>query len=327
MYYRIVEGKNISYIGMNGKKVKKKKLITYFQSLVIPPAWTDVEINPSPRAKICATGYDAKGRKQYIYNSKFREKQEHLKFERIISFGEQLSTMRKIVGKHIRKRKLNREKVLATMLHLMETAYFRPGNELYTKQNKSFGLTTLQSKHLKINGNQMVFNYLGKSSKNQEKLVKDRNLVKIIKQLNALPGKEIFKFINDDKKVQNVKSKHLNQYIHEIMGEDFSAKDFRTWGGSVLASAFLRELGTAESKTQIKKNIQEAVKAVSEKLGNTPAIARKSYIDPRVFAHYEKGKTLMNYEKEAKKLSVKQKELSNEESAFLCMLKTKPTKK
>lgn len=281
-----------------------------------------MEINTSPKAKICATGFDVRGRKQYLFNTKYRAKQESLKFDKLFEFGTKVHEMRKITAKLLRKRKLNREKVLAAMLRLMEIAYFRPGNELYTKENKSFGLTTLRSKHLKAKGNRLIFEYLGKSVKMQEKQITDRVLAKIVNELNKIPGKEIFKFIDENGKIKDVKSKHLNDYIHEIMGNGFSAKNFRTWGGSVMASQFLDEIGTVEGKNQkmVKKNIREAVISVSEKLGNTPAIARKSYIDPRVFQNYEKGKTLSDFQKDAKKLSRKHQELSTAERAFLCMM-------
>lgn len=320
---RIQKGKNFSYTDAKGNVIKDKNQINYFKSLVIPPAWKNVEINTSPKAKIQATGYDVKGRKQYIYNSKFRKKQDAQKFDRLIAFGEQLDLMRKTTAKHLRKRKLCRERVLAAMLRLMEIAYFRPGNELYTKTNKSFGLTTLQSKHLKVKGNQLIFTYKGKSNKMQEKHLTDALLVHIVKQLDAIPGKEIFKFIDESNKIQDVKSKHLNQYIHEVMGEDFSAKYFRTWGGSITACKALNEMGCVEDKNPkvIKKNINEAVKIVSEKLGNTPTIARNSYIDPRVFDHYAAGKILSNFQKESAKLQKKHPELSADEIGFLCMLK------
>ena len=327
MYYRKKAGKKFTYVSGEGTTVTEKQLISYFKTLVIPPAWTHVEINASPRAKICATGYDAKGRKQYIYNPKFREKREDLKFKKLIDFGDRLCEMRKNMAIHLRKKKMGRAKVLAAMVRMMEVAYFRPGNDLYTLQNESFGLTTLQRKHLAIKGSNLQFNYLGKSGKLQEKSVKDVALSKIIKELAAMPGKEIFKFIDQNNKIHDVKSRHLNQYIHQNMGPDFSAKDFRTWGGSVLASKFLDESGAAGNKTATGKNIREAIKAVSEKLGNTPAVARKSYINPCVFKHYEKGKTLTHFQKEAIKPAKKQKELSLDESAFLCMMKTKPGKK
>lgn len=321
--YRIPKGKKFCYQDKNQNTITDKNFVQYIKSLVIPPAWTNVEINSSPRAKICATGYDLKGRKQYLYNAKFRAKQEAYKFDHLLEFGNQVHAMRQTTSLHLRKRKLDREKVLATMLKLIETAYFRPGNELYTKQNKSFGLTTLQKKHLTAKGDHLTFEYLGKSGKMQQKQIANRSLAKIVKQLSEIPGKEIFKFIDENDNIRNVKPKHLNQYIHEVMGNGFSAKNFRTWGGSVMASQYLDEVGIVEGKNQkiLKRNIKEAVTSVSEKLGNTPAIARKSYIDPRVFKNYEKGKILSDFKKDAKKLSKKHHELSDAERAFLCMMR------
>ncbi|MGN0003453.1 MAG: DNA topoisomerase IB [Sphingobacterium composti] len=322
-YYRIKRGKGFSYQDKEGEPVKDDKLLSLFKSLVIPPAWTQVEINASPRAKIRATGFDAKGRKQYIYNSSFRLRQEQKKFDRILQFANQLPHMRAITGRHLRKRKLDRNKVLACMVRLLDIAFFRPGSDIYAKQNKSYGLTTLRSKHLKIEGNTIMFNYVGKSAQKQEKHIVDKQLSKIVREIDELPGYEIFKFIDEDGSIQDVKSQHLNAYIREVMGEEFSAKDFRTWAGTVIAAMSLDELGAIEEVDQRKlnKNIREAVIKVSERLGNTPAIARKSYIDPRIIDNYTKGKTLCYFKKEVNRLLKKNENLSVEELGVLCLLK------
>ncbi|MCC6288204.1 MAG: DNA topoisomerase IB [Chitinophagaceae bacterium] len=300
-----------------------------FPLVVIPPAWEKVEINTSLRAKIWATGFDAKGRKQYIYNTKFRQQKENEKFNRIIHFANRLEHMRRVTGQHLRKRKLNREKVLAVMVRLLETAFFRPGNDLYTKENESYGLTTLRSKHLEINGNEMIFSYVGKSGQDQERHVIDARLTKIVKEIDDMPGYEIFKFIDEDEKIHDIKSNDLNEYIHEIMGEEFSAKDFRTWAGTVIAAIALNAIGAVEERDQksLDKNIRKAVVTVSEKLGNTPAIARSSYIDPRVINHYMEGRTLTYFQTEVKRLLKKNENLSVEELGVLCLLKKRLNKK
>ena len=192
MYYRKKKGKGFSYTDENGKTVTDTAVKTYIKSLIIPPAWKDVEISEKKNSKILVTGRDELGRKQYIYNPKFRQKQEQKKFDRIIEFAEQLERMRRVTGQHMRKRKPTREKVLATMVRLLESAFFRPGSDFYTKQNKSYGLTTMRSKHLEINGDELIFTYRGKSGKDQEKHITDAKLAKIVKEIDEMPGYEIF---------------------------------------------------------------------------------------------------------------------------------------
>jgi len=323
MYYRKKKGKGFSYTDENGKTVTDTAVKTYIKSLVIPPAWKEVEISEKKNSKILVTGRDELGRKQYIYNPKFRQKQEQKKFDRIIEFAEQLERMRRVTGQHMRKRKPTREKVLATMVRLLESAFFRPGSDFYTKQNKSYGLTTMRSKHLEINGDELIFTYRGKSGKDQEKHITDAKLAKIVKEIDEMPGYEIFKFIDENGIIQDVKSEHLNQYIREVMGEEFSAKDFRTWSGTMIAAIALDELDVEEEKDQktMDKNIRNAVIQVSEKLGNTPAVARSSYIDPRVIDKYINGKTLKYFKKEVNKLLKKNENLSESEIGVLCLLK------
>jgi len=323
MYYRKKKGKGFSYTDENGKTVTDTPIKTYIKSLVIPPAWKDVEISEKKNSKILVTGRDELGRKQYIYNPKFRQIQEQKKFDRIIEFAEQLERMRRVTGQHMRKRKPTREKVLATMVRLLETAFFRPGSDFYTKQNKSYGLTTMRSKHLEINGDELIFTYRGKSGKDQEKHITDAKLAKIVKEIDEMPGYEIFKFIDENGIIQDVKSEHLNQYIREVIGEEFSAKDFRTWSGTMIAAIALDELNVEEENDQktMDKNIRNAVIQVSEKLGNTPAVARSSYIDPRVIDKYLNGKTLKYFQKEVNKLLKKNENLSESEIGVLCLLK------
>ena len=323
LYYRNKVGKGFSYTDAQGNKVRDIALLSFFKSLVIPPAWTKVEINNSARVKVRATGYDAKGRKQYIYNSNFRQRQDQKKFDRIIQFAKRLPYMRMVTGQHLRKRKLDRKKVLACMVRLLDLAFFRPGSDVYAKQNKSYGLTTLRSKHLKIQGNELIFSYVGKSAQKQERHIVDAQLARIVRELDELPGYEIFKFIDKDGNIQDVKSQHLNDYIREIMGPEFSAKDFRTWAGTVIAAMSLDELGasTETDQKKLNSNIKQAVIAVSERLGNTPAIARKSYIDPRIIDHYLKGKTVGYFKKEVDRLLKKNENLAVEELGVLCLLK------
>jgi len=323
IYQRLKKGKGFAYTDNTGQNVTDAKLKDFFKSLVIPPAWEKVTINSSTRAKIQATGYDIKGRKQYIYNPKFRKQQDELKFDRIIRFAKQLEHMRRVTGQHLRKRKLGRDKVLATMVRLLEAAFFRPGNEYYRKANQSFGLTTLRSKHLEIQGNEMIFTFRGKSGQDQEKHIMDARLTRIVQELDELPGYEIFKYLDEEDQLHDIRSNDLNQYIREVMGEEFSAKDFRTWAGTVIAAMALDEIGAVEPEDQkrLKKNIRDAVVTVSEKLGNTPAIARSSYIDPRVITHYTQGRTLANMNRSVKRLLKNNEQLSVEELGVLCLLR------
>ncbi|MDO5654712.1 MAG: DNA topoisomerase IB [Flavobacteriaceae bacterium] len=325
MYYRKKHGKGFTYKDANGKTVTDNKLKEWFASMVIPPAWTDVEISSKKSADLWVTGRDDKGRKQYIYSPKFRAKKDSEKFDRIIDFADQLEHMRRVTGQHMRKKTLSREKVLAVMVRLLETAFFRPGSDTYSKENKSYGLTTMRSKHLSIEGDEMIFSYTGKSGKEQEKHIVDKKLAKIVQEIDNLPGYEIFKYLDENGQLIDVKSEDLNAYIREHMGEEFSAKDFRTWSGTMIAAIALDELGVLEEEDQKKldKNIRSAVVKVSEKLGNTPAVARSSYIDPRVIDEYINGHTLRYFETEIDKLLEQSASLSRSEIGLLCMLKSR----
>lgn len=329
MYHRRKHGRGFTYKNEKGKTINDAKIRKWIKSLVIPPAWTQVEISEDPKADLLVTGRDDKGRKQYIYHPDYIERQNAKKFDRIVSFADRLETMRRVTGQHLRKRKLTREKVMATMLRLLETAFFRPGSEAYAKENESYGLTTIRSKHLRIKDDELVFSYKGKSGQEHEKHIVDAKLAKIVKQIDAMPGYEIFKYLDEDGKVVDVKSDDLNAYIHEVMGEQFSAKDFRTWSGTLIAAIALDELGVVDKKDQqrLDQNIKEAVNRVSEKLGNTPAVARSSYIDPRIIENYLHGKTLKYFDAEIKKLLKKAKNLSKEEVGVLCMLRKRLRKK
>lgn len=323
MYYRKKHGKGFTYKDKNGKTIKDKKIRDWINSLVIPPAWTEVEIEENRKADLLVTGRDDKDRKQYIYHPDYIEKQNAKKFDRIVDFADQLEHMRRVTGQHLRKRKLNREKVLATMLRLLETAFFRPGSETYSKENSTYGLTTLRHKHLTIDGDEIIFKYNGKSNQEQEKHIIDKKLAQIVQKIDDMPGYEVFKYLDENNNIVDVKSEDLNDYIREVMGEEFSAKDFRTWAGTMIAAIALDELGVVSKKEQklLDKNIKEAINRVSEKLGNTPSVAKSSYIDPRVIDEYINGRTLKYFEKEINRLLKNAKNLSKEEIGVLCMLR------
>jgi DNA topoisomerase I len=270
----------------DGHQITAKHELDYFKSLGVPPAWAQVKIAASHNARIQATGVDKAGRLQYIYHPKFRARQEKEKFERILRFARALPKMRKTTAKHIALTGLPREKVLACIVQLMDKAYFRVGNEIYAKENQSYGLTTLRSKHTRVWGDTIIFDFIGKSGQPHLKKVTDKRLAKIIKKLDELPGYEIFKYVGEDGEVYHLDSEDVNEYIKDVMGDEFTAKDFRTWGGTLLASIELSESERSHSVSERKKAVTECVKLVAQKLGNTPAIARASYIDPRVIKAY-----------------------------------------
>ena len=276
----------------NGEEITHKHTLEYFQSLRIPPAWAEVRIARSKRAKILATGIDKAGRLQYIYNPAFRAKQEEAKFERVLQFARALPHMRRTVDKDLRRPTLDYRKVMAGIVGIMDRTYIRIGNETYARDNQSYGLTTLRSKHTDVEGNTITFDFMGKSGKRHVMRVTDTRLARIVRQLDQLPGYEVFKYYDESGMRRDVKSSDVNAYIKDVMGEEFSAKDFRTWAGTLIASAELVAAERAESERERKKTITSCVKKVARKLGNTPAVARSSYIDPRIIRTFMDGEDL-----------------------------------
>jgi len=295
-------GKAFSYYA-GDELIADKKQIKYFKSLKIPPAWEEVKITVNTRARVLATGFDKAGRLQYIYHPKFRAKQEQAKFERTLRFAHALPRMRRVTEEHLAHKKFDKEKILACIVRLMDQAYFRVGNEVYARTNQSYGLTTIRSKHVSFDGDTITFDYTGKSGQHQRKHITDRTLKRIIKKLDDLPGYEVFKYYDTDGQLQNVTSADVNSYIKEIMGEEFSAKDFRTWGGTLLAGAELAHVATAETKKDRMKAVTKTVKKVARKLGNTPAIAKASYIDPRIIKTFIESDDLNQLRKTVKNIA------------------------
>lgn len=313
-------GRGFTYQYANGRTLRDRSIRRWIESLVIPPAWREVEITLDKTARVFASGRDGAGRKQYIYNPEWRSEREAAKFDRLLSFAERLPTMRRVTGQHLARDDLSREKVLACMVRLIDTAYFRPGSARYAQENESYGLTTMRSKHLTIEDDTLVFDYQGKSGQTQHREVADERLTRVVAELDDLPGYEIFKYYDDNGERVHVDSADLNDYIHDVMGDEFSAKDFRTWAGTSLAALALDELGPVDGDSQRKKNVVEAVKRVAEHLGNTPAIARASYIHPRVIESYLDGKTLRHFA-ELVEAEIEREALSGpEERAVLAML-------
>jgi DNA topoisomerase-1 len=271
-----------------------------------------------------AVGYDSAGRVQYLYHPKYREKKEREKFERILRFADALPRMRRVTSAHLRHRELDREKVLAAMVRLMNAAHFRVGEERYAKNNKTYGIATLRRKHLTIRGNTMIFEYKGKWGKVQRQAVTDRRLRRVVEECAALPGYEIFKYHDESGELKDVKSRDLNAYIKEVIGEEFTAKDFRTWAGTLIAATKLAELGATEDLKVAEKNVLSAVDAVAERLGNTRDIARASYISPRVIEHYMEGSVVAYYsERMEEVIAAEQGDLTEEERGVLELLQKK----
>src|ERR671929_1569003 len=261
-----------------GETVREERVLTRIENLRVPPAWEEARIARSPSAKVQAVGYDTAGRLQYLYHPKYRERKEREKFERILRFADQLPEMRKTTSAHLRRKHLDREKVLACMTRLVNVAYFRVGDERYAKKNKTYGIATLRRKHLTINGDEMIFEYRGKWGQMQRKCIADAQLREIVEQCAALPGYEIFKYYDETGEIKDVKARDLNAYIKEVMGNEYSPKDFRTWAGTLIAALNLAELGAAENEKLANKNVVQAIDTVAERLGNTRAIARSSYV-------------------------------------------------
>ena len=285
-------GKGFTYIDTKGQTVRDAKEMKRIQSLAIPPAWTDVWICPLRNGHLQATGRDARGRKQYRYHPEWRNVRDETKFGKMIAFGEALPGVRQRVEEDLSRRGLPREKVVATVVKLLETTLIRIGNKEYMKQNKSFGLTTLRDGHVDIEGSKLRFEFRGKSGQEHQVEVQDRRLARIVRQCRDLPGQTLFQYLDDDGVRQSVRSEDVNSYLREITGEDFTAKDFRTWGGTVLALSSLLEIGACESEKEANKAVVETIKRVAGELGNRPAICRKYYVHPLVIESFVQGKLM-----------------------------------
>ncbi len=314
-------GKGFSYLGLDGKPIRDRETLQRIRSLGIPPAYQDVWISPDPRGHLQATGYDAKGRKQYRYHPRWREVRDETKFERMLAFGRALPRIRERVDRDLARPGLPREKVLATVVRLLETTLIRVGNEEYAQQNRSYGLTTLRDKHVDIKDSRIQFKFRGKSGKEHEIAIKDRRLANIVRRCRDIPGQELFQYIDDNGERQTIDSDDVNTYLKEISGDDFTAKDFRTWAGTVLCSLALRESEAVDSDAQARKNIVQAVKSVSERLGNTPAVCRKSYIHPAVLEAYTDGSMLNTLQQlSGQELVESARDLPDEEAAVMGLL-------
>ncbi len=285
-------GKSFSYIGLDGRPIREPKELARIRSLGIPPAWKDVWICPNPLGHLQATGKDARGRKQYRYHPRWRAVRDATKYDRMIAFGEALPVIRAHTSVDLARPGLPREKVLAAVVRLLDETYMRIGNEEYARENNSYGLTTLQNQHVKVTGSKLQFRFRGKSGKEHSIQMQDRRVASLIKRCQELPGHQLFEYLDDDGQLRSVESSDVNSYLREASWQEFSAKDFRTWAGTVIAAHALTQFEPFESETAAKKNIVQAIKITSERLRNTPAICRKSYVHPGVLDSYLDGSLL-----------------------------------
>jgi DNA topoisomerase-1 len=317
-------GKGFTYVKPGGGKVEDERTLERIRKLAVPPAYTDVWICARADGHIQATGRDAKGRKQYRYHPAFREVRDSTKYEHVREFARLLPRIREAVSAHMSLRGLPREKVLATVVHLLETTLIRVGNDDYAKQNRSYGLTTLRDPHVKVEGAELRFQFKGKSGKTWRLQVKDRRVARIVKACQDLPGQELFQYVDEGGERRDVTSADVNAYLKEITGQDITAKDFRTWAGTVLAALALQEFEAFDSDAKAKKNVRAAIEQVSSRLGNTPTICRKCYVHPEILTSYAEGALLLEVKEEVEaELKENLAGLKPEEAAVLTLLENR----
>jgi DNA topoisomerase I len=294
-------GKGWSYRDAKGARISDKTVVARINAIGIPPAYTDVWICADADGHIQATGRDAKGRKQYRYHERFREVRDGNKYEHMLEFAQALPGIRERIDSDMGRRGLPREKVLATVVRLLETTMIRVGNADYVKQNKSYGLTTLNDRHVKIEGSELRFRFRGKSGKQWNLKLADRRVAKIVKQSQDLPGQHLFQYLDGDGEQCEVTSSDVNAYLREVSGGDVTAKDFRTWTGTVLAALALAEFEKFDTQAAAKKNVRAAIETVAARLGNTPAVCRKCYVHPEVIDSYMSDALVLQIEQEVER--------------------------
>lgn len=313
-------GKGFSYRGPDGKVIKDAAERKRLASLAIPPAYTDVWICADSRGHIQATGRDDRGRKQYRYHPRFREVRDGAKYERMLAFAKVLPGLRRRVDADMSRRGLPPEKVLATVVYLLENTMIRVGNATYAKENKSHGLTTLRNRHVKLEGGEVRFRFKGKGGKEWDLGLKDRRIARIIRAVQELPGQHLFQYIDEDGERCAVTSSEVNEYLREVTGQHITAKDFRTWTGTVLAALALAEFEKADSEAAAKRNVRDAIEAVAARLGNTPTICRKCYVHPRVIDAYLADELKLEVKEQIEE-DLSEDELRPEEKQVLRFLK------
>jgi DNA topoisomerase I len=313
-------GENFLFYSPRGVPIRNPAELRRIKALAVPPAWKDVWISPYSNSHLQATGRDARGRKQYRYHHSWREWRDQTKYDRLMNFGRVLPKLRRRVARDLSLPGLPRAKVMATIVRLLETTFIRIGNDEYARENHSFGLTTLRNKHVKITGSKIRFRFRGKSGIVRDVDLDDRRLAQIVRRCQDLPGQELFQYMDEDGTARLVNSSDVNQYLREAAGIDLTAKDFRTWAGTVLAARALGELAPFVSKSQGKRNVVGAVEAVARKLGNTRAVCQKCYIHPVTVKAYFDGTLPKVLSRPAPAARDAQNGLSNDEAAVMMIL-------
>jgi len=314
------EGK-FEYFNNKGELISDEKVLERVSKLIIPPAWTDVWISPSPNGHIQATGRDQKGRKQYIYHPKWRNARSGTKFGRMIAFGEKIPAIRKQIEKDLAQNQLNKKKITAIVVNLLDNSLIRIGNRFYAKSNKSYGLTTLRDKHVQIEGENIRLKFVGKKGVEHEIDIHDRRLAKLVKKCKDIPGYDLFQYYDENGERRALESGDVNEYIQEVSGADFTAKDFRTWGGTVLMVECLENLIEEKPELEKEKTVKEAFKQVAKGLGNTPAVCSKYYVHPQVLDFFKEDK-LFDFLKDHDASKPAEEFISPSEKLVLEMLKT-----
>jgi len=308
------------FVTPQGKPISQKDTLSRIRALRIPPAWKNVRIDRGAAAPLQAVGVDKKGRTQYLYHSRFRQSREEEKFQRVVEFGESLPRLRRKIRKDLTGSELGKDRVLAAIVRLIDQGFFRVGNDKSARSEDTYGLTTVRSDHVTVHGAEITFDYIGKWKKSQKRRVKDAEIAGIIRRLTRLEGEELFKYIQNDR-VRDIKDRQVNEYIQSIIGDKFTAKDFRTWAGTLLCSMALGQQGTGSSKKERKSKIKNAIDFASRQLGNTPAVCRASYICPRLIDEYMEGKEFKPARKQLRGKPVAKTGLSLEERALLRFLR------
>ncbi len=306
-----------SYAAPDGTPLRDADELQRIKTLAIPPAWTDVWICARPNGHLQATGRDARGRKQYRYHARWRQVRDEAKYDRMLTFARLLPSIRKRTEADLALPGLPRNKVLATVVRLLETTLIRIGNEEYARDNGSFGLTTMRNGHVDVSGSTLKFEFRGKSGKEHSIGVRDLRLARIIKRLRELPGQTLFQYVDDAGDHQNIDSADVNDYLREITGQDFTAKDFRTWAGTVLAAVALHAFEPFETEGPARRNVVRAIEQVATRLGNTPTVCRKCYVHPAVIDAYLEGATIESLGDQPTEKSPPRHDLTPEEDAVL----------
>jgi DNA topoisomerase I len=313
-------GKGMRYLDPDDRPVRDPATLARIKALAIPPAWTKVWISPWPNGHIQATGRDDRGRKQYRYHAKWHSVRDESKYGRTLAFGRSLARIRRATGRDLKLEGLPRRKVLAAVVRLLETTLIRVGNDKYARDNNSFGLTTMQDRHAKIEGGTLRFQFRGKSGIKHSVAINDRRLAQVVRRCQELPGQELLQYIDDEGQVRDIGSNDVNEYLRSITGQDFTAKDFRTWAGTVLATIALQEFEAFDSQVQAKENIVRAIESVARRLGNTPSVCRKCYVHPGIIDAYLDGTMLDSLRQRAHEEMADVRGLGPEESAVLALL-------